>query len=93
MNGYDHLVVEGSLIVVAYLQIWQLADKENRGLLTPSGFGIVLRLIGHAQAGRTPSDELALQRECSQCRCVVVSPIATAISITRGVSLILWSQS
>ncbi|OOQ91643.1 UBA/TS-N domain protein [Penicillium brasilianum] len=42
-------------------EIWQLADKENRGLLTPSGFGIVLRLIGHAQAGRTPSDELALQ--------------------------------
>ncbi|KAJ5676122.1 hypothetical protein N7462_009019 [Penicillium macrosclerotiorum] len=32
-------------------EIWQLADKENRGLLTPSGFGIVLRLIGHAQAG------------------------------------------
>ncbi|KAJ5280489.1 hypothetical protein N7478_005861 [Penicillium angulare] len=42
-------------------EIWQIADKENRGLLTPSGFGIVLRLIGHAQAGRTPSDELALQ--------------------------------
>ncbi|KAJ5103887.1 hypothetical protein N7532_004416 [Penicillium argentinense] len=42
-------------------EIWQLADKENRGLLTPSGFGIVLRLIGHAQAGRVPSEELALQ--------------------------------
>ncbi|THC93570.1 hypothetical protein EYZ11_006963 [Aspergillus tanneri] len=41
--------------------IWQIADKENRGLLTPSGFGIVLRLIGHAQAGRAPTDELALQ--------------------------------
>ncbi|KAL1867209.1 hypothetical protein Plec18167_008750 [Paecilomyces lecythidis] len=41
--------------------IWQLADKENRGLLTPSGFSIVLRLIGHAQAGRVPTDELALQ--------------------------------
>ncbi|KAJ6166533.1 hypothetical protein N7470_001980 [Penicillium chermesinum] len=42
-------------------EIWQIADKENRGLLTPAGFGIVLRLIGHAQAGRAPSDELALQ--------------------------------
>ncbi|OJI96340.1 hypothetical protein ASPVEDRAFT_35723 [Aspergillus versicolor CBS 583.65] len=41
--------------------IWQIADKENRGLLTPSGFGVVLRLIGHAQAGRAPTDELALQ--------------------------------
>ncbi|KAL2798305.1 hypothetical protein BJX66DRAFT_296141 [Aspergillus keveii] len=41
--------------------IWQIADKENRGLLTPSGFGIVLRLIGHAQAGRAPTDELASQ--------------------------------
>ncbi|PLB45213.1 UBA/TS-N domain protein [Aspergillus steynii IBT 23096] len=41
--------------------IWQIADRENRGLLTPSGFGVVLRLIGHAQAGRAPTDELALQ--------------------------------
>ncbi|KAF7587673.1 hypothetical protein BBP40_006884 [Aspergillus hancockii] len=41
--------------------IWQIADRENRGLLTPSGFGVVLRLIGHAQAGRTPTEELALQ--------------------------------
>ncbi|EEA22920.1 hypothetical protein EYB25_005689 [Talaromyces marneffei] len=40
--------------------IWQIADKENRGLLTPSGFSMVLRLIGHAQAGRAPTDELAL---------------------------------
>jgi epidermal growth factor receptor substrate 15 len=43
------------------LQIWQIADKENRGFLTPAGFGIVLRLIGHAQAGREPTPELALQ--------------------------------
>ncbi|KAJ5727633.1 hypothetical protein N7493_005453 [Penicillium malachiteum] len=42
-------------------EIWQIADRENRGLLTPSGFGVVLRLIGHAQAGRTPTAELALQ--------------------------------
>lgn len=43
-------------------QIWQIADKENRGFLTPAGFGSVLRLIGHAQAGREPTAELALQR-------------------------------
>ncbi|KKF94724.1 putative calcium-binding protein [Ceratocystis platani] len=42
-------------------EIWQLADKENRGFLTPPGFGVVLRLIGHAQAGREPSLELALK--------------------------------
>ncbi|OAA58201.1 EF hand domain protein [Cordyceps fumosorosea ARSEF 2679] len=41
--------------------IWQIADKENRGFLTPTGFGIVLRLIGHAQAGSEPTPELALQ--------------------------------
>ncbi|KAL2002196.1 hypothetical protein VTN02DRAFT_459 [Thermoascus thermophilus] len=41
--------------------IWQIADTQNRGLLTPSGFSIVLRLIGHAQAGRAPTEELALQ--------------------------------
>ena len=43
------------------IQIWQIADKENRGFLTPAGFGIVLRLIGHAQAGREPTPEVALQ--------------------------------
>ncbi|KAL8282374.1 hypothetical protein RB597_009878 [Gaeumannomyces tritici] len=42
-------------------EIWQIADRENRGFLTPAGFGIVLRLIGHAQAGREPAAEVALQ--------------------------------
>ena len=42
-------------------EIWQIADTENRGLLTPPGFGIVLRLIGYAQAGRPVSADLALQ--------------------------------
>ena len=46
-------------------QIWQIADTENRGLLTPAGFGIVLRLIGYAQAGRDVSMELALKRKLS----------------------------
>ncbi|OXV06027.1 hypothetical protein Egran_06203 [Elaphomyces granulatus] len=40
--------------------IWQIADRENRGFLTPPGFTVVLRLIGHAQAGRVPTAELAL---------------------------------
>lgn len=44
-------------------QIWQTADAENRGFLTPNGFSVVLRLVGHAQSGRTPSSELATQRE------------------------------
>ncbi|KAI6783375.1 putative calcium-binding protein [Emericellopsis cladophorae] len=43
-------------------EIWQIADKENRGFLTPAGFGIVLRLIGHAQAGREPTTEGAFQQ-------------------------------
>ncbi|KAI9742434.1 MAG: hypothetical protein M1818_003968 [Claussenomyces sp. TS43310] len=42
-------------------EIWQIADKENRGLLTPAGFGIVLRLIGHYQAGLDPTPELAFR--------------------------------
>lgn len=46
-------------------QIWQIADTENRGLLTPAGFGVVLRLIGYAQAGRDVSMELALKRKLS----------------------------
>ena len=42
-------------------QIWQIADTENRGLLTPAGFGIVLRLIGYAQAGKPVSSQQALK--------------------------------
>ncbi|QSZ34156.1 hypothetical protein DSL72_005744 [Monilinia vaccinii-corymbosi] len=42
-------------------EIWQIADTENRGLLTPAGFGVVLRLIGHYQAGRDPTPDLALR--------------------------------
>ncbi|KAF2146149.1 uncharacterized protein K452DRAFT_294753 [Aplosporella prunicola CBS 121167] len=42
-------------------EIWQIADTENRGLLTSSGFCQVLRLIGHFQAGRQPSPELAFR--------------------------------
>ncbi|KAL1584691.1 hypothetical protein WHR41_06908 [Cladosporium halotolerans] len=42
-------------------EIWQIADTENRGLLTKPGFCIVLRLIGHYQAGRDPTTELAFQ--------------------------------
>ncbi|KXS93470.1 hypothetical protein AC578_590 [Pseudocercospora eumusae] len=42
-------------------EIWQIADTENRGLLTKPGFCMVLRLIGHYQAGREPSAELAFK--------------------------------
>ncbi|KAL8846319.1 MAG: hypothetical protein Q9221_008585 [Calogaya cf. arnoldii] len=42
-------------------QIWQIADTENRGLLTPAGFGIVLRLIGYAQAGKPVSSQQSLK--------------------------------
>ncbi|KAL8692269.1 MAG: hypothetical protein Q9224_003993, partial [Gallowayella concinna] len=42
-------------------EIWQIADTENRGLLTPAGFGIVLRLIGYAQAGRQISTQQAIK--------------------------------
>ncbi|KAI1271522.1 hypothetical protein F5Y07DRAFT_392693 [Xylaria sp. FL0933] len=43
-------------------EIWQIADRENRGFLEATGFGVALRLIGHAQAGREPTTELALQQ-------------------------------
>ncbi|CAI6333646.1 unnamed protein product [Periconia digitata] len=42
-------------------EIWQIADTENRGLLTSSGFCQVLRLIGHYQAGRDPTPDLAFK--------------------------------
>ena len=43
-------------------EIWQIADTENRGLLTKPGFCMVLRLIGHYQAGREPTAELAFKQ-------------------------------
>ncbi|KAI0974894.1 hypothetical protein F4678DRAFT_485873 [Xylaria arbuscula] len=43
-------------------EVWQIADRENRGFLEATGFGVALRLIGHAQAGREPTAELALQQ-------------------------------
>ncbi|KAG0257482.1 hypothetical protein BG011_003931 [Mortierella polycephala] len=36
-------------------QIWLLADPENKGVLGQQGFSIALKLIAHAQAGKTPS--------------------------------------
>ncbi|KAF2165043.1 hypothetical protein M409DRAFT_67354 [Zasmidium cellare ATCC 36951] len=42
-------------------EIWQLADTENRGFLSQPGFCMVLRLIGHYQAGREPTSELAFK--------------------------------
>lgn len=42
-------------------EIWQIADTENRGLLTKPGFCMVLRLIGWYQGGSQPSTELAFK--------------------------------
>ena len=61
-DGHDVAVHgQGSLTGRRRTQIWQIADKENRGFLTPAGFGIALRLIGHAQSGREPGPNVALQ--------------------------------
>ncbi|QRV74778.1 hypothetical protein RhiJN_02793 [Ceratobasidium sp. AG-Ba] len=40
-------------------QIWELADPENNGFLTDTGVGVALRLIGWAQAGEKPREDLA----------------------------------
>lgn len=58
------MLLKSGVLMIFLAQIWQIADRENRGLLTPAGFGIVLRLIGYAQAGQLVSADLALQREC-----------------------------
>ncbi|KAK3699016.1 hypothetical protein LTR37_016620, partial [Vermiconidia calcicola] len=43
-------------------EIWQIADTENRGLLTKPGFCMVLRLIGWYQSGQQqPTTELAFK--------------------------------
>jgi hypothetical protein len=39
-------------------EIWNLADYQSSGTLTPQGFDIACRLVGHAQAGQTASQDL-----------------------------------
>jgi epidermal growth factor receptor substrate 15 len=71
-------------------EIWQIADTENRGLLTKPGFCMVLRLIGHYQAGREPSTELAFKPapipkfEGLQIPGVSAGPAGPALSPTTG---------
>ena len=58
----DKRILDASNFSDLLYQIWQIADHENRGLLTKPGFSVALRLIGHYQAGRDPSAELAFRR-------------------------------
>lgn len=53
--------------------IWALADPENNGVLTRKGVAVTVRLIGWAQAGETPSEELIEKRK--QRVCVTVEAI------------------
>ncbi|KAF9354706.1 hypothetical protein BGX26_007469, partial [Mortierella sp. AD094] len=39
-------------------EIWVLADADNKGVLGQQGFSIALKLIAHAQNGKTPSPAL-----------------------------------
>ncbi|KAG0210500.1 hypothetical protein BGX33_004853 [Mortierella sp. NVP41] len=39
-------------------QIWLLADTDNKGVLGQQGFSIAVKLIAHAQSGKTPSPAL-----------------------------------
>ncbi|KAF9919991.1 hypothetical protein FBU30_010287 [Linnemannia zychae] len=39
-------------------QIWVLADADNKGVLNQQGFSIAVKLIAHAQNGKTPSPSL-----------------------------------
>ncbi|KAK9239510.1 hypothetical protein V1525DRAFT_356176 [Lipomyces kononenkoae] len=42
-------------------RIWQIADDQNNGFLTQTGFAIALRLIGYVQSGQRLAPELASQ--------------------------------
>jgi epidermal growth factor receptor substrate 15 len=46
-------------------EIWALSDSDNKGFLDKNGVGAAVRLIGHAQAGKTVSENLLSQRSCS----------------------------
>lgn len=43
-------------------EVWQVADSENNGFLTPERFGTACRLIAHAQQGESVKPELANKR-------------------------------
>jgi epidermal growth factor receptor substrate 15 len=42
--------------------IWQIADDENNGFLTRKGVAKTVRLLGHAQKGESPTQELLNKR-------------------------------
>ncbi|KAI0028359.1 hypothetical protein K488DRAFT_89829 [Vararia minispora EC-137] len=42
-------------------EIWNVADSDNKGFLDRNGVAAAIRLIGHAQAGKTVSDALLSQ--------------------------------
>ncbi|GAB7340665.1 hypothetical protein MBLNU457_7058t1 [Dothideomycetes sp. NU457] len=65
-------------------EIWQIADSENRGLLTKPGFCVALRLIGHYQAGRDPTPELGFKPAPLPKFEGVTPPPPTAASPTTG---------
>lgn len=48
-------------------EVWQISDNENTGFLTPHGFSLACRLIGHAQQGEVVSEELTRKRTCIPC--------------------------
>lgn len=43
-------------------EVWQASDQENNGFLTPQGFSLACRLIGHAQQGEAVSEDLINKR-------------------------------
>jgi epidermal growth factor receptor substrate 15 len=49
-------------------EIWNIADEENNGWLSKKGVAMALRLIGHAQTGKSVSKSLLTSRMCSSLR-------------------------
>lgn len=61
-------VFSGSKLSPSVLaEIWNLADDENKGVLTRKDVAVAIRLLGHAQRGERIDESYVLKREFAGC--------------------------
>lgn len=59
-------VFSGSKLPPSVLaEVWNLADEDNKGVLTRKDVAVAIRLLGHAQRGETLSEALIHQSTSS----------------------------
>ncbi|CAG8488332.1 4833_t:CDS:10 [Ambispora leptoticha] len=80
---------EGKGIVTGNRAIWQIADSENKGFLTPQTFSIAIKLIAQAQNGQEP-DRSLINKESPlpHFQDIVIEPFTKGITNSNNVVFI-----